>query len=155
MGKQLAFIERQQPWGPGRVDTFNPYKAIQFGFPMGPEELSPMALDGASDYPSLWMQAPREGMNLHWDGNNSSVAERNLSAALGAGVTPVTVTGSRSPGSKPGCGSCGRLLRPGPIDRISAQRGRGLSRTIARPAMAWAAQRATTTAPTAIRRWGR
>jgi hypothetical protein len=30
-------------------------------------------------------------MNLHWDGNNASVEERNLSAALGAGVTPVTV----------------------------------------------------------------
>jgi hypothetical protein len=30
-------------------------------------------------------------MNLHWDGNNDSVAERNLSAALGAGVTPVSV----------------------------------------------------------------
>ena len=30
-------------------------------------------------------------MQLHWDGNNSSVDERNLSAALGAGVTPVTV----------------------------------------------------------------
>lgn len=91
VGEDLAFIERQEPWGPGRVDTFNPYKAIQFGFPMGPEALSEAALNGSSDYPSLWMQAPREGMNLHWDGNNSSVAERNLSAALGAGVTPVTV----------------------------------------------------------------
>ncbi len=91
LGDQLAFTERQQDWGPGRVDTFNPYKAIQFNFPMGPEHISGAALDGASDYPSIWMQRPREGMNLHWDGNNSSVAERNLSAALGAGVTPVTV----------------------------------------------------------------
>ena len=46
VGEQLAFIERQQPWGPGRVDTFNPYKAIQFGFPMTPETLDPVALDG-------------------------------------------------------------------------------------------------------------
>jgi mono/diheme cytochrome c family protein len=30
-------------------------------------------------------------MQLHWDGNNTSVDERNLSAALGAGVTPLTV----------------------------------------------------------------
>ena len=30
-------------------------------------------------------------MQLHWDGDNDSVDERNLSAALGAGVTPVTV----------------------------------------------------------------
>ena len=91
LGDQLAFVERQENWGPGRVDTFNPYKAIQFNFPMGPEAISDTALNGSSDYPSLWMQHPREGMNLHWDGNNSSVAERNLSAALGAGVTPVTV----------------------------------------------------------------
>jgi hypothetical protein len=30
-------------------------------------------------------------MQLHWDGNNTSLAERNLSAAIGAGVTPKTV----------------------------------------------------------------
>ena len=30
-------------------------------------------------------------MQLHWDGNNPSLAERNLSAAIGAGVTPETV----------------------------------------------------------------
>lgn len=91
LGRQLAFVERQEDWGPGRVDTFNPYKAIQFNFPMGPDSISEAALNGAADYPSIWMQRPREGINLHWDGNNSSVAERNLSAALGAGVTPVTV----------------------------------------------------------------
>jgi hypothetical protein len=27
LGKRLAFVSRQEPWGPGRVDTFNPYKA--------------------------------------------------------------------------------------------------------------------------------
>lgn len=91
LGRQLAFVERQQDWGPGRVDTFNPYKAIQFNFPMDPNAISDLALNGSSDFPSLWMQRPREGMQLHWDGNNTSVAERNLSAALGAGVTPVTV----------------------------------------------------------------
>ena len=30
-------------------------------------------------------------MRLHWDGNNDSLAERNLSAAVGAGVTPDSV----------------------------------------------------------------
>lgn len=91
VGRDLAFVERQADWGPGRVDTFNPYKAIQFDFPMDEATISAVALNGSSDYPALWMQRPREGLNLHWDGNNSSVAERNLSAALGAGVTPVTV----------------------------------------------------------------
>lgn len=76
-------------WGRGRVDTFNPYKAIQFNWDLN--RLPPGELIGASDYPSLWNQKPREGMHLHWDGDNDSVDERNLSAALGAGVTPVTV----------------------------------------------------------------
>jgi mono/diheme cytochrome c family protein len=75
----------------GRVDTFNPYKAIQFKFPMSPAHVSEVALNVSSDYPSIWQQAPRNGLFLHWDGNNPSVDERNLSAALGAGVTPVTI----------------------------------------------------------------
>jgi len=78
-------------WGPGRVDTFNPYKAIQFNFPMDARHIGETALNGSSDFPSIWEQHPRDGMHLHWDGNNTSVDERNLSAALGAGVTPVTV----------------------------------------------------------------
>lgn len=88
---QLAFMDRQQDWGPGRVDTFNPYKSIQFNFPMTAATTPVAVLDGSSDYPSIWMQRPRHGMQLHWDGNNTSVDERNLSAALGAGVTPVSV----------------------------------------------------------------
>ena len=81
--------DRVPRWGLGRVDTFNPYKSIQFNWSL--ERLPPSELIGAADYPSLWNQAPREGMQLHWDGDNDSVDERNLSAALGAGVTPVTV----------------------------------------------------------------
>lgn len=92
---QLAFMDRQLDWGPGRVDTFNPYKAMQFNFPMGEANISEIELNGSSDLPSLWRQRPRQGMFLHWDGNNPSVDERNLSAALGAGVTPVTVDRER------------------------------------------------------------
>ena len=87
--EQLSFLDRQPSWGHGRVDTFNPYKVVQFNFPM--DKLPREELIGSSDYPSIWNQAPREGMNLHWDGNNPSVQERNKSAALGAGVTPVTI----------------------------------------------------------------
>lgn len=84
-------------WGRGRVDTFNPYKSIQFNWPL--DKLPHDELIGASDFPSLWNQKPRaqplpqapDGMWLHWDGNNNSVDERNLSASLGAGVTPVTI----------------------------------------------------------------
>ena len=76
-------------WGRGRVDTFNPYKAIQFNWALN--QLPRSELIGASDFPSLWNQQPREGMQLHWDGDNDSVDERNLSAGLGAGITPATV----------------------------------------------------------------
>jgi RoxA-like, cytochrome c-like len=76
-------------WGRGRVDTFNPYKGVQFNWDL--TRVPHDELIGASDFPSLWNQKPREGMHLHWDGDNDSVDERNLSAALGAGVTPVTV----------------------------------------------------------------
>jgi mono/diheme cytochrome c family protein len=93
LDEQLQFLDRQlalgHDWGPGRVDTFNPYKKIQFNYDMA--RIPDAELTGAADYPSIWMQRPRQGMNLHWDGNNASVAERNLSASLGAGVTPTTI----------------------------------------------------------------
>jgi mono/diheme cytochrome c family protein len=76
-------------WGRGRVDTFNPYKAIQFNWDL--TQLPRQELIGAADFPSLWNQQPRDGMHLHWDGDNTSLEERNFSAALGAGITPVTV----------------------------------------------------------------
>jgi mono/diheme cytochrome c family protein len=85
----LPLLDKQPPWGPGRVDTFNPYKRIQANWPMS--SLLPEEFIGTADFPSIFQQGPREGMHLHWDGNNTSLAERNLSAALGAGVTPESV----------------------------------------------------------------
>ena len=72
--------------GKGRIDTFNPYKAAVLGYP----EVE-LAAPGASDFPSIWNQAIRRDMQLHWDGNNRSLFERNISAAIGAGVTPASV----------------------------------------------------------------
>jgi hypothetical protein len=89
IGTKVQFMSRQPDWGPGRVDTFNPYKAVQFNFPMS--EIPDEEIVGITDLPSIWMQRPRQGMQLHWDGDNVSVEERNKSAALGAGVTPVTI----------------------------------------------------------------
>jgi len=77
------------PWGLGRVDTFNPYKALQLNYPM--HEVPVDELIGPADYPQIWNQAPREGLYLHWDGNNNSVDERNLGAALGTGATPTSL----------------------------------------------------------------
>jgi mono/diheme cytochrome c family protein len=84
-----AFINEQKPWGPGRVDTFNPYKLVQMQTKYA--ALAPAERNGASDFPSIFNQAPRKPMSLHWDGNNNSLDERNLSAALGAGVTVQSV----------------------------------------------------------------
>jgi hypothetical protein len=108
-------------WGRGRVDTFNPYKAIQFNWDLS--TLPASELIGASDFPSLWNQKPRDGMHLHWDGDNDSVDERNLSAALGAGVTPVTVDHASLKRVRDWIWTLPPPKYPYPIDRPLASRG--------------------------------
>ncbi len=78
---EFAWTESRPQQGPGRVDTFNPYKRM-FDFDMTTD-----ATVGTADLPSLWNQKLREGMWLHWDGNNNAVTERNKSAAIGAGAS--------------------------------------------------------------------
>ena len=75
---QLIMGDAVTDWGPGRVDTFNPYKGMQFNWQL--DRLPIAELIGASDFPSLWNQEPREGMDLHWDGNNYSVLTSATSA---------------------------------------------------------------------------
>jgi len=87
LGQRLAFVDTAT-WGPGRVDTFNAPKAL-LNFPM--QYADPRELMGNVDFPSIWNQGPRKGMHLHWDGNNTSVDERNLSAAFGTGAFPVNL----------------------------------------------------------------
>ena len=77
-----AWFDARPPQGPGRVDTFNPYK-VMFDFDMSADTTV-----GTADLPSLWNQRVRRGLWLHWDGNNDRVEERNKSAAIGAGATP-------------------------------------------------------------------
>jgi mono/diheme cytochrome c family protein len=84
---RLSFI-RFTSWGPGRVDTFNPPKAL-LGFPM--QSASEREKVGTADFPSVWNQQWKESMQLHWDGNNTRVDERNLSAGFGTGATPTTL----------------------------------------------------------------
>lgn len=77
--RQNAWFDDRPPQGPGRVDTFNPYKVL-LGLPLDDTV-------GTADLPSLWNQRARQGLWLHWDGNNDVVEERNKSAAIGAGAT--------------------------------------------------------------------
>jgi len=122
-----AFLDGRVPqWGRGRVDTFNPYKALQFNWRL--DQLPHDELIGAADYPSLWNQKPREGMHLHWDGDNDSVDERNLSAALGAGVTPVTVDHAGLKRVRDWIWTLPPPAYPYPIDRALAARGAVLYR---------------------------
>ena len=85
---RFAFTSKQPAWGPGRVDTFNVGKT-PFNFPL--QKMSPRELVGTADFPSIWNQRSREGMQLHWDGNNTLVGERNKNAAFGTGTTPPTI----------------------------------------------------------------
>jgi mono/diheme cytochrome c family protein len=78
--EENSWFETRPPQGAGRVDTFNPYKVL-LRLPMDD-------IVGTVDLPSIWKQRMRQGMWLHWDGNNDSVEERNKSAAIGAGATP-------------------------------------------------------------------
>lgn len=77
-----AWFDARPAQGPGRVDTFNPYKPL-LGIPIASDQTV-----GTVDLPSLWNQRVRRGLWLHWDGNNDTVEERNKSAAIGAGATP-------------------------------------------------------------------
>jgi hypothetical protein len=85
---RFSFALHDPEWGPGRVDTFNSAKVL-FNFPMN--DLPAHEKNAPSDFPSIWLQGPRKGMQLHWDGNNTMVEERNKSAAFGTGTTPPTL----------------------------------------------------------------
>ena len=84
LGGRLEFIDFAT-WGPGRVDTFDPPKAL-LNFPM--DKAPETEKIGNADLPSVWYQKAREGMQLHWDGNNTSLHERNLSAGFAATIPP-------------------------------------------------------------------
>jgi len=120
---RFAWVQHQYDWGPGRVDTFNVAKVL-FNFPM--DRLDEREQNGSADFPSIWNQAPRQGMQLHWDGNNTLLQERDKSAAFGTGTTPPTID----------LKAIGRIEDwlmtkeappyPYPIDRDKAARGAGI-----------------------------
>ncbi|MBI3530739.1 MAG: cytochrome c [Betaproteobacteria bacterium] len=120
---RFSFVMGQPDWGPGRVDTFNSAKVI-FNFPM--HQIADYEKNAPADFPSIWLQGPRAGMQLHWDGNNTKVEERNKSAAFGTGTTPPTIDLEK----------IGRIEQwllakeppkyPYPVDKAKAARGAGL-----------------------------
>ena len=82
---RFDFVAHSPTFGPGRFDTFNPAKALMnWDF----DALPARERIGVVDFPSVWLQGPKRGMQLHWDGNSVKVEERNRSAAFGTGATP-------------------------------------------------------------------
>jgi cytochrome c5 len=120
LGQRLSFIDNST-WGPGRVDTFNAPKAL-LNFPM--DHADPKELMGNCDFPSVWNQGPRKGMQLHWDGNNTSVDERNLSAAFGTGAYPPILDTDRVLRMAKYLETAEPPAYPYPIDKILAARGK-------------------------------
>jgi hypothetical protein len=114
----------QHPSGTGRIDTFTPYKGLVFHFPD-----SRYFAVGNVDFPSIWNQGPREGLQLHWDGNNTSVHERNISAAIGAGATPTSLDLPRLKRIEDWLRTFPAPSYPGKIDEALANKGEALYRT--------------------------
>ena len=79
-----SWQESRPTQGRGRTDTFNPTKFNVFHMPDD-------GTIGTVDLPQVWNQRPRVGLNLHWDGNNNNINERNYAAAMAIGATPKSV----------------------------------------------------------------
>jgi len=121
---RFAFMDREPDCGPGRVDTFNPPKVLM-NFPM--DKIPTNEWIGLCDFPSIWSQGKRKGMQLHWDGNNTSVEERNRSAAFGTGALPPTLDRSSMKRTERWLYDQAKPAPfPYPIDRALAERGQPL-----------------------------
>ena len=75
------FISTKNPdrllsFGPGRVDTWAVYKRL---YALPPQRTK---VEGIVDFPSIWNQQARTGMQMHWDGNTDVLEERNIVSAL-------------------------------------------------------------------------
>ncbi len=76
----LAWLEARPRHGPGRTDAGNFWRQ-RWGLKPA-EDLRV----GTVDFPSVWNQRIRLDGWFHWDGNNASLQERNISAALAGGA---------------------------------------------------------------------
>ena len=91
--------------GPGRIDTWAPYKVqrLQMWPPLFDliPDLTPAHFDapdlgigeapGFADAPPLWDLGRRLGSGVHWDRNTATLSDGSLIAAVGTGATPAAV----------------------------------------------------------------
>jgi hypothetical protein len=104
------------PQGRGRTDTFNPTKITVFHMPDD-------HTIGTVDLPVIWNQRSREGLWLHWDGNNDLIKERNFAAAMAIGATPDSVIQSNFSRVTQFVRELAPPAYPGPIDSSRVPRG--------------------------------
>jgi hypothetical protein len=121
--QRFRFMDREPEAGPGRVDTFNPPKVL-LNFRM--DNLPTNEWIGNCDFPSIWNQRQRQGMWLHWDGNNNSVEERNRSAAFGTGALPPTLDRASIKRTEDWLLDAKPAPFPYPIDKALAAKGEPL-----------------------------
>lgn len=80
---RLSWFDERPPFGPGRVDTANWYKAV-LGIPIDDSV-------GSVDLPPIWNQRARAGRAGGWDGSNPSLDERSRAGVIATGATPDTL----------------------------------------------------------------
>lgn len=119
--QMFSFMDNEPVFGPGRFDTFNPPKVL-LNFRM--DNLPSEERVGVCNFPSIWRQRQREGMQLHWDGNNTSVDERNRSAAFGTGALPPTLDRPSVKRTEDWLLDAASPPYPYPIDAALASRGK-------------------------------
>jgi hypothetical protein len=119
--QRFTFVDREPVFGPGRFDTFNPPKVL-LNFRM--DNLPDEERIGVCDFPSIWHQRPRRGLQLHWDGNNTDVDERNRSASFGTGALPPTLDRVALKRTADWLLDAGPPAYPYPIDAALAAKGK-------------------------------
>lgn len=76
----FAWMDSRPPWGPGRIDPFNPVKFRQLAQPLD-------GTIGNSDMMPLWNFKQHQGFVWHWDGLETSLTETIREGAIGDGAT--------------------------------------------------------------------
>ncbi|MER9018274.1 c-type cytochrome [Mesorhizobium sp. M0898] len=117
--REMAFMESQPDWGPGRAPGFQPAKIQVLGIPF----------DGTLDIvdiPSLWAMQSRDGKGLHWDGANTSLHEVFLSSGIGNGATGSTIDLPSLARNEAWVRALPPPPYPWPIDDAQAQAGKAI-----------------------------
>jgi RoxA-like, cytochrome c-like len=113
----LAWMDGNPDWGPGRDDPFNPAKAQILKRPFD-------GTIGNADVAPLWNWRPRKEFGLHWDGLNNSLDEIFLNSGIGNGASGRSLDRGSLMRIKQWIFDLPAAAYPFEIDRPLAERGR-------------------------------